>query len=126
MATYAGTRAAAEITTALLSVGAGAVVVKQATPGVMTIGPALAVAFAGILADPVQRKLGLHQRHLLRLIDALERSGKLSMKHRVLLPTILTWHDCSTCSIFWAAPIGSRKHRAAGSQDGSVSSREGR
>lgn len=123
METYAGTRAAAaEITTALLTVGAGAVAVKQATPGVMTLGPALAAAlaqqaavasfplgagvgslwygifpaaaspvlvggvtggllavssiaaaFAGILADPVQRKLGLHQRRLHRLIDALER-----------------------------------------------------
>lgn len=121
--TYAGTRAAAaEITTALLTVGAGAIAVKQATPGVMTLGPALAAAlaqqaavasfplgagvgslwygifpaaaspvlvggvtggllavstiaaaFAGILADPVQRKLGLHQRRLHRLIDALER-----------------------------------------------------
>lgn len=104
------------------AVGAGAVAVKQATPGVMTLGPALAAAlaqqaavasfplgasagslwygifpaaaspvliggvtggllavssiaaaFAGILADPVQRKLGLHQRRLHRLIDALER-----------------------------------------------------
>ncbi|QRM36185.1 hypothetical protein JO965_45520 (plasmid) [Microvirga sp. VF16] len=123
METYAGTRAAAaEITTALLTVGAGAIAVKQATPGVMTLGPALAAAlaqhaavasfplgagvgslwygifpaaaspvlvggvtggllavssiaaaFAGILADPVQRKLGLHQRRLHRLIDALER-----------------------------------------------------
>jgi len=123
METYAGTRAAAaEITTALLTVGAGAIAVKQATPGVMTLGPALAAAlaqqaavasfplgaglgsvwygifpaavspvlisgvtggllavssiaaaFAGILADPVQRKLGLHQRRLLRLIEALER-----------------------------------------------------
>jgi len=123
METYAGTRAAAaEITTALLTVGAGAVAVKQATPGVMTLGPALAAAlaqqaavasfplgasagslwyglfpaaaspvliggvtggllavssvaaaFAGILADPVQRKLGLHQRRLHRLIDAVER-----------------------------------------------------
>ena len=123
MQTYAGTRAAAaEITTALLTVGAGAVAVKQATSGVMTLGPALAAvlahqsavasfplgagvgslwygifpaaaspvliggvtggllavssiaaAFAGILADPVQRKLGLHQRRLHRLIDALER-----------------------------------------------------
>jgi hypothetical protein len=123
METYAGTRAAAaEITTALLTVGAGAIAVKQATPGVMSLGPALAAAlaqqaavasfplgagvgslwygifpaaaspvlvggvtggllavssiaaaFAGILADPVQRKLGLHQRRLHRLIDALER-----------------------------------------------------
>ncbi|PVE24228.1 hypothetical protein DC522_12080 [Microvirga sp. KLBC 81] len=123
MTTYAGTRAAAaEITTALMTVGAGAIAVKQATPGVMTLGPALAAAlaqqaaiasfplgaglgsvwygvfpaaaspaliggitvgllavssiaaaFAGILADPIQRRLGLHHRRLLRLIDALER-----------------------------------------------------
>jgi len=32
-----------------------------------------AAAFAGILADPVQRKLRLHQRRLHRLIDAVER-----------------------------------------------------
>jgi hypothetical protein len=123
METYTGTRAAAaEITTALITVGAGAVAVKQATPGAMTLGPALAAAltqhaavasfplgaglgslwygafpaavspalisgvtggllavssvaaaFAGIVADPVQRRLGLHQRRLLRLVDALER-----------------------------------------------------
>jgi hypothetical protein len=30
-------------------------------------------AFSGIVADPVQRVLGLHRRRLLRLIDALER-----------------------------------------------------
>jgi hypothetical protein len=44
--TYVGTRAAAEITTAMLTVGAGAVAVKQATLGVMTLGPALAAALA--------------------------------------------------------------------------------
>ncbi len=123
MQTYTGTRAAAaEIATALVTLGAGAVAVHQATPGVMTLGPALATAlahqaavasfplgaglgslwygvypavaspaliggmtggllavssvaaaFAGIVADPVQRRLGLHQRRLRRLIDALER-----------------------------------------------------
>jgi hypothetical protein len=44
METYAGTRAAAGITTALLTVEAGAVAVKQATPSVMTLGSALAAA----------------------------------------------------------------------------------
>lgn len=123
MATYTGTRAAAaEITTTLITLGAGTIVVKQATPGLMTLGPALATAmaqhaavaafplgatlgslwygvvpvaaspaliagvtggllalssgasaFAGIVADPVQRRLGLHHRRLLQLIDALER-----------------------------------------------------
>jgi hypothetical protein len=123
VATYTGTRAAAaEITTALMTLGAGAVAVKQAAPGAMTLGPAIAfamaqkaaiasfplgatlgslwygafpaaashmlvvgvtggllavsavaAAFAGIIADPVQRALGLHKRRLLRLIDALKR-----------------------------------------------------
>ena len=47
-----------------------------ATLGV-TSGLALAFsvlsAFAGVLADPVQRGLGLHQRRLRRLVDAIER-----------------------------------------------------
>lgn len=120
---YAETRhAAAEIVTALCSLGTGAAALSKLTPGAMTLGPALAAmlaqqaaiasfplgtglgslwyaafpaapsaallvgltgglmagasvvaAFAGVLADPVQRRLGLHQRRLHRLIDALER-----------------------------------------------------
>jgi hypothetical protein len=123
MGAYAGTRAAAaDITTGLLTLGAGAVALKQLVPGAMTLGPALATAmaqqaaiasfplgaglgglwygafpaaaspalmfgltgglmavaavasaFAGILADPIQVRLGLHQRRLRRMIDALER-----------------------------------------------------
>ena len=122
---YAGTRdAAAEITTSLLTLGAGAIALKQLTPGVVTLGPALAgmlaqqvaiasfplgarlggvwyslfpaapslglvagltggvalaasalTAFAGVVADPVQRRLGLHRKRLLRLIDSLERQS---------------------------------------------------
>lgn len=123
MSTYAVSRAAAaEITTSLLTLSSGAVVLKQLTPGAITLGPALAAlvaqqsaiaafpfgaglgglwysmfpvapsalliagltgglmagasaiaAFAGLVTDPVQRRLGLHQRRLSRLIDALER-----------------------------------------------------
>jgi hypothetical protein len=123
MGAYAGTRAAAaDITTGLLTLGAGAVALKQLVPGAMTLGPALATAmaqqaaiasfplgaslgglwygafpaaaspalmfgltgglmavaavasaFAGILADPIQVRLGLHQRRLQRMLDALER-----------------------------------------------------
>jgi hypothetical protein len=40
--------------------------------GLMIAGSLLA-AFAGIVADPMQRWLGLHQRRLRRMIDALER-----------------------------------------------------
>ncbi len=123
VATYAGTRsAAAEITTALLSLSTGAAVLSKLTPGAMTLGPALAAmltqqaavssfplgaalgslwyaafpaapsgllaagltgglmagaavgaAFAGIVADPVQRRIGLHQRRLHRLLNAMEQ-----------------------------------------------------
>ena len=42
------------------------------TGGLMA-GASVVAAFAGIIADPVQRRLGLHQRRLHRLLDALER-----------------------------------------------------
>jgi len=123
MLTYAGTRAAAaEITTSLLALSTGAAMLHQTTPGMLSLGPALAAAlaqhvavasfplgataggmwfglfpaavspvllvgvtggllavgavaaaFAGIVADPLQRKLGIHQRRLHRLIETLER-----------------------------------------------------
>ncbi len=123
MGSYAATRAAAaEITTSLLTVSSGAMALKQLTPGVLTLGPALAAliaqqsaiaafplgtglgslwyamfpaapavllvagltgglmvaascvaAFAGLISDPVQRRLGLHTRRLNRMLDALER-----------------------------------------------------
>jgi hypothetical protein len=125
--TYTGTRvAAAEIATSLMTIGAGAVTMHQVTPGVMSLGPALAAAlaqnaavasfplgagagglwyglvpvavspvliggvtggllaatsiasaFAGIIADPVQKGLGLHHRRLHRLIDAVEKQWNL-------------------------------------------------
>ena len=42
-----------------------------ATGGVLALG-ALVAAFAGVVADPVQKHLGLHQRRLSKLVDALE------------------------------------------------------
>jgi hypothetical protein len=120
LANYMGSRtAAADITTSLFAVGAGAVGVKGFTPGMLSLGPAVAnlmaqkaaasagpvagllgglwygqaaaspllvagvtggllgagaimAAFAGIVTDPVQRRLGLHQRRLVRLVDHLE------------------------------------------------------
>jgi hypothetical protein len=123
MTEYTRTRAAAtEITTALFSLGGGALALRKLTPGAMTLGPTLAAAiaqraavlsfpmggalgsvwytlfpvapsaalvagltgglfaasavasaFAGVIADPVQRRLGLHQARLRRMLDALER-----------------------------------------------------
>jgi hypothetical protein len=52
-------------------VAASPALVAGATAGVMGVA-ALAAAFAGVIADPVQRALGLHERRLLALIDALE------------------------------------------------------
>ena len=114
--------AAAEITTGLLSLGAGAVALNKLTPGAASLGPTLAAvmaqqaavaafplggwlggiwyglfparpsvelvssttgalmlaattfaAFAGIVADPIQRALGLHRARLRRMVAALER-----------------------------------------------------
>jgi hypothetical protein len=42
------------------------------TGGLMA-GASVAAAFAGIVTDPVQRRLGLHQWRLQRMLDALER-----------------------------------------------------
>ncbi len=46
--------------------------VAGTTAGLMT-GAALIAAFAGVVADPAQRALGLHQRRLRRLVDAMEK-----------------------------------------------------
>ncbi|MBO0735666.1 MAG: hypothetical protein J2P48_03740 [Alphaproteobacteria bacterium] len=119
---YLGLRtAAAEITTSVAAAGIGALAIKQATPGLVTLSSALAgmiaqqaaiaafplgaglgalwyglfpaaagtgllattmggvfvcaallSAFSGILTDPLQRRLGLHRRRLLCLLDGLE------------------------------------------------------
>lgn len=124
LAVYTGSRSAAsELTTAMVSVAVGATAFKQLTPGVVSLGPAIATAaaqqaaiasfplgawlgglwygvfpvtpslpatvgvtvglalafsvlsaFAGVAADPIQRRLGLHRRRLERLVAAIERS----------------------------------------------------
>ena len=123
MAEYTGSRAAAaEVTTALVSLSSGAIALNKLTPGALSLGPALAAtlaqqaavasfplgtglgawwygmfpvapsaalvagltggllaaavlvaSFAGIVADPLQRRLGLHQRRLHRMLDAMQR-----------------------------------------------------
>lgn len=122
MATYTTSRAAAtDIASSLLSLGVGALAFRQITPGLLSLGPAVAgaiakhmavasfplgagvgglwygvfpahpapllvagvggslllaaaslAAFAGVVADPVQRRLGLHQRRLEKLVTAIE------------------------------------------------------
>ena len=124
LAVYTGSRSAAsELTTAAVSVAVGATAFKQLTPGVVSLGPAIATAaaqqaaiasfplgaglgslwysvfpvspsllttigvtiglalafsvlsaFAGVVADPVQRVLGIHRRRLRRLVAAIERT----------------------------------------------------
>ena len=123
VSTYEGTRvSAADLTTAAVSAGVGALAFKKLTPGMLSLGPATAqmlvqhaaiagfplgsgagalwygvfpaaapaalsigltggllaagaviAAFSGVVTDPIQRGLGLHQRRLRRLIDCLER-----------------------------------------------------
>lgn len=56
---------------AMFPAAASPALVAGATAGVMGVA-ALAAAFAGMIADPAQRALGLHERRLNALIDALE------------------------------------------------------
>jgi hypothetical protein len=57
---------------AAFPVAASSALVAGLTGGLM-LGAAVLSAFAGIVADPLQRHLGLHRRRLCRLVDALER-----------------------------------------------------
>jgi hypothetical protein len=43
------------------------------TTGGLMLASTTFAAFAGVVSDPIQRRLGLHRRRLLRMIDALER-----------------------------------------------------
>ena len=43
-----------------------------ATTGAMIAGLAVLASFSGVITDPLQRRLGWHQRRLDKLIDALE------------------------------------------------------
>jgi hypothetical protein len=56
----------------LSPVAPSAVLVAGLTGGLFAAST-VASAFAGVVADPVQRRLGLHQRRLRRMVDALER-----------------------------------------------------
>ncbi|MGP1397996.1 MAG: DUF6635 family protein [Inquilinaceae bacterium] len=126
MTAYAGSRvAASDIANALMAASVGALAFKQLTPGMVSLGPAIAhavaqhmaiasfplgagigslwfgalpagvsaalvfsvtgglmavaavlTAFSGIVTDPMQRRLGLHQRRLSRLVDSLEAELK--------------------------------------------------
>jgi len=56
----------------LFPVAPSAVLIAGLTGGLLAAST-VASAFAGVVADPVQRKLGLHERRLRRMLDALER-----------------------------------------------------
>jgi hypothetical protein len=56
----------------MFPVAPSAVLVAGLTGGLLAAST-VAAAFAGVIADPVQRRLGLHERRLHRMLDALER-----------------------------------------------------
>lgn len=58
----------------LFPVAPAAGLVVGLTGGLMLLA-ATCAAFAGLIADPMQRRLGLHRRRLLRLIDTLQRQA---------------------------------------------------
>ena len=94
-----GRAAVNEITSGTLTLGAGIVLLHEATPGILTLGPATAraiaaktagaagalaaggsvllataaaSAFSGVVTDPIQKSLGIHHRRLIALLDTLE------------------------------------------------------
>lgn len=97
---YLNARAAAgEIAGGAITMTAGGLLLHQLTPGMLALGPAVAravsakiagtfwaltaggsvlaasviiSAFSGLVTDPLQRQLGLHQRRMLKLLDSLE------------------------------------------------------
>lgn len=56
----------------LVPVAPSAVLAVGLTGGLMAVAT-VAAAFAGIVADPIQRRLGLHERRLHKLLDTLEQ-----------------------------------------------------
>ncbi len=56
----------------LFPVAPSAFLVAGLTGGLLAAST-VASAFAGVVADPIQRRLGLHERRLQRMLDALER-----------------------------------------------------
>jgi len=99
IAIYLNARGAAgEIVSAGVTMAAGSAFLHQATPGFLTLGPALAqalgakigrvaafsvaaavlvasataAAFAGVITDPIQSALGVHHLRLVNLLDTLE------------------------------------------------------
>lgn len=101
--------ATGELAGALVTMAAGGALLHQLTPGMIALGPALArviaghigatsaavlagggvlaasaavSAFSGIVTDPLQRRLGLHQRRLSNLLDTLE-AGFLGADRRL-------------------------------------------
>lgn len=91
--------AAGEMAGGAITLAAGGLLLHQMTPGMLALGPAVAravsakiagtalalaaaggvlvasaviSAFAGIVTDPLQHRLGLHQRRLVKLLDSLE------------------------------------------------------
>ncbi len=90
--------AAGEVVSAAVTMAAGGALLRQVTPGFLTLGPALAqalgaqiggaaafcvaggvlaasataAAYAGIVTDPIQSALGIHHVRLVALLDTLE------------------------------------------------------
>ncbi len=112
LAIYLNARGAAgEIVSAGVTMAAGGALLHQATPGFLTLGPALAqvlgakiggaaaftvagavlaasataAAFAGIVTDPIQSALGIHHLRLIALLDSLE-SAFLGGDARLAIP----------------------------------------
>lgn len=63
---------------------ASPLLVAGATGGILGVAAVFA-AFAGVVADPIQKSLGLHQRRLEKLVETLERNLKGESEARLVV-----------------------------------------
>ena len=87
----------------VFSAGASPWMVGATVAGLVMIGSVVA-AFAGILADPVQSRLGIHRRRLRRLIDTLEvellgRGDKPFVAHEHFYARLLDLWDAAASAV---------------------------
>jgi hypothetical protein len=60
---------------------------------------AVAAAFSGVVTDPIQRRIALHLRRILRLINVVERASSTRTTMRASSAAIITSRACSAAGV---------------------------
>ena len=90
---------------AVFPAGASAGLVAAAAAGLL-LASSVVAAFAGILADPVQARLGIHRRRLLRLLAALDAARDPARAGAPAAPFAAPEHLWARLFDLWDAGVG--------------------